>query len=229
MRHYPQPIRPSNPSALEMAIYNFELKAKKHYDAKLKNSSDKAQVAKMQRDFEHLQKEKQRMIAAATARDILNEYREYTNAATSEELEQEEHHPSNKLANYLAAAGEPKPTPDHEAHHIVPGKGRYKQSDILAARLTLHAWNIGINDPRNGVWLINFKKNNPDDWATSESVPHRNLHRHNYEKWVGETLRVSLSQRDTENKLRMLKFKIQTNTMPPSVMAPKDATWNGKS
>ncbi|WP_275074566.1 hypothetical protein [Pseudoalteromonas ostreae] len=44
------------------------------------------------------------------------------------------------------------------------GKGRYNQQAILRARLNLHMAGIGINDPHNGIWLINFVKNKAHDW-----------------------------------------------------------------
>ncbi len=48
LQRYPMPDRPSNPSPLEMAIYNYELLAKKHYDDKRRKSA--ASKEKLQRD-----------------------------------------------------------------------------------------------------------------------------------------------------------------------------------
>lgn len=42
------PDRPSNPTPLEMAIYNYELLAKKHYDDKRRKSATSKE--KLQRD-----------------------------------------------------------------------------------------------------------------------------------------------------------------------------------
>ncbi|SBS25392.1 hypothetical protein MSP8886_00266 [Marinomonas spartinae] len=223
LRTYPKPERPNDPTHLEMAIYNYELKAKAHHDQRLKEtSSDKEQQAKMQRDFDHLQKEKQRLLSIAIARESLEGYRTYTEKANIEQLEYEEHHPTEKLARLLTSQGEFKPTINHEAHHIVPGKGRYQQ-----ARLTLYMWGIGINDPMNGVWLLNYKKNKPDDWATAKSVPHRNLHRYNYETWIGERFAIASSRKAVEARLRQVKDKIKNNAMPVEVMSAKDANWSG--
>lgn len=58
---YPHPTRPADPSALEMSIYNFELKAKAYHDQRLNNSTnknDKELLNKMKRDYDHLQHEK---------------------------------------------------------------------------------------------------------------------------------------------------------------------------
>lgn len=159
LEFYPQPSRPDNPTPLDMAIYNYELKAKAHYDSKLRFKGDDVSLqGKIKRDFEHLQNEKRRLLSIAIARDSLNGYREFNETANVDTLTAEEHHPTDKLAQFLAASGEPKPTVNHELHHIVPGKGRFRQADVMRARLTMHMWHVGINDPLNGVWLLNYKK-----------------------------------------------------------------------
>lgn len=92
------------------------------------------------------------------AQQSLESYRAESEGSSVKELAEEEHHPTEKLAKFLRAAGEPKPTSYHEAHHIVCGKGRYRQRLTYAARLRMHSFGIGINDPTNGVWLRNFEK-----------------------------------------------------------------------
>ena len=189
-----------------MAIYNYELLAKKHYDDKRRKSA--ASKEKLQRDYGHLQKERKRLEHLLIAQQSLESYRAENEGTSVKELAEEEHHPTEKLAKFLRAAGEPKPTSYHEAHHIVCGKGRYRQRLTYAARLRMHSFGIGINDPTNGVWLRNFEKNKSDDWATPDTVSHRRLHRHNYEVWVSTSLRTKVNKLDFINALRGVKIKI---------------------
>ncbi|TMN90949.1 AHH domain-containing protein, partial [Pseudoalteromonas sp. S558] len=102
----------------------------------------------------------------------------------------------------------------HEAHHIVCGKGRYRQRLTYAARLRMHSFGIGINDPTNGVWLRNFEKNKSDDWATPDTVSHRSLPRHNYQVCVSTSLRTKVNKLDFINSLRDDKKKIKNQMKP---------------
>lgn len=222
LHQYPQPSRPAEPTPLEMAIYNFELKAKAHYDNKSANKE------KLNRDFEHLQKEKTRLLSVVIAQESLSQYRQRNETVGEEVLSEEPHHPTKILAQYLSAVGEPKPTINHEAHHIICGKGRFRQVLIAQARLTMHLHGIGINDPINGVWLCNMEKNKEDDWATRNSVPHRKIHRYNYETWIGSSFRGRQNKLQFVTRLRNVKFRIKSGTMPVNVMKKKDVQWDGR-
>ena len=241
---YPKPDRPDNPTPLEMAIYNYELKARSHYEQRMGGSTDEELLEKLERDLKHLQNEKRRLLSVAVAQESLEGYRKYTESSSAGELESEGHHPTDKLAKFLTAEGEFKPTRNHQAHHIVPGKGQYQQMLMLDARLSLHQCGIGINDPRNGVWMLNYKKNKEDDWATADSVPHANIHRYNYETWIGErfaslqqTIFSGIDPNITHEKQRAIvigrlkdvKTRIKLNSMPSEVMTKKNITWDGKS
>lgn len=229
LKKYPHPERPANPSSLEMAIYNFELKAKLFHDENNKNNPDSAKLKKLTTDYEHLQKEKKRIESVLIAQSALAAYRESNRLASTETLLDEEHHPTDSLAKHLFAVGEPKPTKQHEAHHIISGKGRYNQEAMLRARLNLHMVGVGINDPFNGIWLINFVKNKAHDWATPESPPHRKIHRYNYESWIGGTLGTTTvtSKEQFLNKLRNVKIKIRIGLIPSKVFEKKDELWKG--
>ena len=63
LQQYPHPERPQNPSPLEMAIYNYELKAKDFHNKRIaqKGQASEELKNKMARDFNHLQKEKERI------------------------------------------------------------------------------------------------------------------------------------------------------------------------
>lgn len=105
---YPHPERPQNPSPLEMAIYNYELKAKEFHNKRIaqKGQASEDLKNKMARDFNHLQKEKERITAHARLQTDLKEYRELSASSTVTQLKQEKHHPTQKLARHLAAIGE---------------------------------------------------------------------------------------------------------------------------
>ena len=134
-----------------------------------------------------------------------------------------------KLAKYLAASGEPKPTTFHEAHHIVPGKGSHKQAKIIEVRLILHSHGIGINDPYNGVWLANFIRNKKDDWATPPAPTHRKLHSFNYETWIVENLDIEdLPTEAYLARLRNIKRQLKDGTHPGKILEKKDVKWDGK-
>lgn len=228
-RLYPHPTRPDNPSALELAIYNYEIKAKDYHNQRIKKSDNKDVQLKMKRDFEHLQREKTRITSHVFVQESLNTYRDNNKISELDQLIEEKHHPTDKLASYLTAIGEPKPTTMHEAHHIICGKGKFRQAIMLEARFNLHMHGIGINDPINGAWLINFAKNKEQDWATPNAPSHRKIHRYNYETWIGTTLRpdAQVSKVQFLNKLRNIKIKIKTGNMPAKVLDKKDELWKG--
>lgn len=230
LQNYPHPQRPDNPTALELAIYNFELKAKRFHDENNKNNKNSELLKKLTKDHEHLQKEKARIESVSIAQTALDAYRKANSKSSRELLLEEEHHPTNNLAKFLYAVGEPKPTVEHEAHHIISGKGRYNPQAILRARLNLHMAGIGINDPHNGIWLINFNKNKAHDWATKDAPPHRKIHRYNYETWIGSNLGIRMKKKDKSlflNKLRNVKINIKTGTLPSKIFEKKDELWKG--
>ncbi len=158
----------------------------------------------MKRDLQHLQREKIRITSHLLLQSSLNKYRENCENSTIRELQKEAHHPTKKLA-----------------HHIICGKGRFDARSILLARLNLHLNGIGINDPRNGTWLINFLKNKDQDWATPDAPPHRKLHKKSYESWIGETLgkEREMNKVRFSEKLHNIKMKIKTGNIPGYVLA----------
>jgi hypothetical protein len=214
-----------------MAIYNYELKAKAFYDKKVKleKSEDPQVINQLNQDYNHLESERSRIASFVTLQTSLENYRKANDLADQSTLMKESHHSPNRLSKYLTAAGEPKPTANHEAHHIIPGKGQSLQLALTRVRLNLHFHAIGINDPLNGVWLYGKSKGKELDWATYDAVSHRRIHRHNYEQWIFMTLRNKTSKIEFVNKLRQIKLKIKTGTMPDTVMMPKDSAWDGVS
>lgn len=149
----------------------------------------------------------------------LQNYRDSNTLKSIQDLAAENHHPTARLAKNLAAIGEPKPTKFHEAHHIIPGKGKYQQVEMAICRLNLHAFGVGINDPLNGVWLRNFGSSEKDDWATPKAPSHRPLHTFNYETWVGsQFLNDNLPAPVFMSRLRSAKRKLKYGTHPPEIV-----------
>lgn len=75
--------------------------------------------------------------------------------ALRQALLDEKHHPKKVLAGFMRADGRPQPGANFTAHHLVQGRGRTERAAM--ARVTLHFYNIRINDPDNGVWLPRTK------------------------------------------------------------------------
>lgn len=230
--------RPANPSAAELALDRYDMLVKDFY-AKYKTNNartaPKAQVKRMleaeQRDLKFLKMKRTQLIAHAKVTEMEAELRDYVKGNQSKklkELEEEEHHPTQKLARNLTASGEPKPTTNHEAHHIIPGKGRFKQTAIQAARLELHMHQIGINDPRNGVWMMNFRKNNDLNWVDPKSPAHRSIHRFNYENWIARIFVTGgMTKQMVIARLNRIKMSLKDGEYPSKITQKKDVSWNG--
>jgi hypothetical protein len=58
-------------------------------------------------------------------------------------------HPSRTLGRNLTKAGQPRPSPDYDAHHLVPW--RHWMAD--PARKALEKWGIPLDGIENGMWL----------------------------------------------------------------------------
>ena len=234
---YMPPIhRPSNPTPLDLTIHRYEQLAREfHYNkakyARKNESKVKraARQAAFERDWNHLEKERIRISAVAmvSLQEGLDDYREENKSKTRNDLREEPHHPTEKLANNLRASHEPKPSLDHDAHHIVMGKGRWRQGRMMRARLSLHMHKIGINDPINGVWLPRNKKDK-GHWATPDAPAHKEIHRYNYETWITNQIGGSpLKEETIRNRLTGIKQGLKYGGYPIQIILPKDVTWDG--
>ena len=227
--HFPRPVRPENPSPLEMVIYQYELKASAFHNGRNKmapaneTAKQKAdRIAKRDRDWQHLRLERRKIAAHLKMQENLTAYREGNKQKSLSELASESHHPTKMLARNLQAVGEPKPTPMHEPHHIIPGAGKHRKQLMILSRLNLHAFGIGINDPLNGIWLRNFAKNTADDWATPESPAHRPIHTFNYETWISSQFsNDNLPETVFLSRLQTVKRKLRDGTHPENILQRK--------
>lgn len=226
--------RPSNPTALELAIHRFEEQAKAYHHQKAalaKATGEPGEVAKararLDRDWQHLQRERIRISTQAELQRGLDEYRADAKQKTTAELAKEPHHPTTVLARHLTAVGEPKPSLDHDPHHIIMGRGRWQSLEMMRVRLALHMHRIGINDPVNGVWLPRTKADK-GHWATPASPAHKEIHRFNYETWIIRQLRAVATAQQFSNRLRDIKTKLRFGGYPSSIVEPKNPNWSGE-
>ena len=229
----PKP-RPSNPTLLELAIHRFEHQARVYHHKKAQiavasgcKEQIAAQRADLDRDWQHLQRERIRISMQAQLQVGLEEYRSNAKAKTVAELAKEPHHPTTQLTRNLTAIGDPKPSPDHDPHHIIMGKGRWQPLEMVKARLALHMHKIGINDPINGVWLPR-KKADKGHWATPLAPSHKEIHSYNYETWISRHFGArNLNEAQLRLKLRDIKYQLENGGYALEITAPKDAKWNG--
>ena len=232
----PRPIRPSNPSALELAIYRYECQAAEYHDKKNSvapnNESKEAckqRIDALEKDWAHLQHERKKITAQVMLQQDLETYRAENKLKDEDELFEEAHHPTRVLARNLTAVGEPKPSSIHDPHHIIPGKGRFQQVRLVVTRLALHAHGIGINDPLNGAWLPRYKKHK-GHWAGSEAPAHREIHRYNYESWIVNTFSSPmLPEQAMISRLQRVKHKLLHGGYPQKIIEKKGTSWSGQS
>ena len=225
----PRPVRPEEPTPLEMIIYQYELKACDFHNGRNRQApanetaAQKAErIAKRDRDWQHLRLERRKIAAHVKMQENLTAYREENKTKSVRELATEKHHPTKLLARNLQAVGEPKPTPMHEPHHVIPGAGKHQKVQIMRSRLNLHAFGVGINDPLNGIWLRNFAKNTPDDWTTPEAPAHRPLHTFNYETWISSLFsNDNLPESVFISRLQSVKRKLRDGTHPDNILQRK--------
>ena len=119
----------------------------------------------------------------------------------------------------MRAAGRPKPSAEHTAHHTVSGKGR--TTAMARTRLHLHTVaGVGINDPDNGAWMPRNSKFVPH-WASLEATPHSKIHTDRYERWIRDKITVIYSPQGVRTKLQILGRMLESGTQPREVAIPK--------
>ncbi|MCL6272302.1 AHH domain-containing protein, partial [Sansalvadorimonas sp. 2012CJ34-2] len=147
----------------EKIIHDFQDKAtkfhRKQYRLAKKSGNEtpeqrQARLADKRSEMAHLKNEAMAARSRIRVQVQLKEYRE--KEMTLSQMKEEKHHPTDVLEQHLSAMGKPKPSPKHTAHHIVPGTG--KTQHAADARIELHLYDIRINDPYNGVWMIRLKE-----------------------------------------------------------------------
>lgn len=248
----PMPVRPENPSPLELLVYEFEKRCAEYHSkeraqkVKLLSSKDQARFIENQSlEWNHLQNLKAALIAydiVTPSQQELAKYREEVKNKSVFERAKESHHPPKLLAKNLAANGELQPSPRYAPHHIIMGKGQYRQAMMSAARLNLHLHGLGINDPDNGVWLVHKRTDSdlwkvddstndkPRHWAEPDAPVHLPIHTFNYETWIFYQFGPKGIPKDSfMNSLKVVKALLKTGAYPKKLEEKLDREWSGQA
>lgn len=230
-------------SPLDAAIANFERKAK-HYHRQRKaniainetSEQRKQREAELKKALHHLEQERRLASATIAVQVRLDIYRSelHSDKATSradedrrfQAMKDERHHPSYALAKFLRADGRPQPSPNHTAHHIIPGKG--KTEFAARARLNLHMYDIRINDPANGMWLIR-RRRDKGHWSMPNANSHSEIHTHNYERWILFHTMSAINEQVLRGNLLKVRLLLESGKQPAKVTMSPDNSWNGNA
>ena len=119
-----------------------------------------------------------------------------------------EDHRSERLGKFLEAAGYSKPSADFEAHALVSGG----HARAVIARDILAQFDIRIDDPSNGLWLPNFRKNlgQYPQYASA----HRTIHRKIYYLNITACLEQAMSPVHARAVLRRVAQGMITGRFP---------------
>lgn len=217
----------SQKSQLEVALDHYDRQASRYYRQLKESDPDASDEVQKQRDAElltakkHLRQQRTFLNTMASIQCKLDEYREQGRQAVSggakdrqkgtKLLVQEEHHPTDDIEEFMIADGRPKPSSEHTAHHIVPGKG--KAVETYQARVHMHFFGIRINDPDNGVWLPTYARYTPH-WSMPEALGHLQYHTGYYEVHVSNRVRSKSSEVQIRNELKTIGKLMQVNKIP---------------
>lgn len=217
-------------SPLERAIQSFEKKAFTYHSnaEKIPVNETSAERLKREKDlsdaFEHLKQERLRISTLAQIQQRLEDYRKQAETMTRKELRDEKHHPARKLSNNLRAAGRPRPSKNHVAHHIVMGKGRTQ--GMADARLLMYLYKIRINDPDNGSWMPRDIKDK-GHWSMPNCPAHAEIHGHNYETWVFALTQTAMNEKTFRATLTRIRNLLRDGRQPKQITQAKKSDWDG--
>lgn len=228
-------------SPLEAAIEKFAQQAKKfHQQRKINVDPHETPEQRKKREDElaialkHLEHERRLATVITDVQTQLQTYRDQLHSKNSTSgterktyrltMKSEAHHPSKILAKFMRADGRPAPSPIHTAHHVIPGRG--KTSFAARARIALHASDIRINDPANGVWMVR-RRRDKGHWSMPDSNSHSEIHTKNYEVWIFKnTVGINDEARMRAALLR-LRLLLEAGKQPDKVTMPPDYSWDG--
>lgn len=216
-------MQPNRKTLLEQALDQYDLLASKHFtQLKTFESCPEEKHGIYEKELkkarEHLDNQRVCAETMASIQAKLDDYRDkgrLVNTGTREQrknvlsmMRTEKHHPAYRLAQHLIADGKAKPSPNHSAHHIVPGKGKVQET--YRARTHMHIHSIRINDPDNGVWLPTYKKHTPH-WSMPAAMGHLEYHTHKYEYKVAQRIRLKTTEAHIRTELNIIGKQMQLN------------------
>lgn len=151
-----------------------------------------------------------RVIAETKLRAMKDSLREYIDGGirmSHSEL-MKEGHSSERLGKFLNTAGYGRPDQNFEAHALVSGG----HARAIIARDILAQFNIRIDDPSNGLWLPNFKRNLPKYPQYRSS--HRSIHKKTYYLNITACLEQAMSPIHARAILRRVAQGVVTGRFP---------------
>jgi len=131
---------------------------------------------------------------------------------------------SGKLSKNLTAAGQFKPGPNWEAHHIVCSKHTNHTANryiLFTARIDPRApcsannrhfsdnMRYGINDPDNGCWLPDYHYNALNT-QYPRAVGHKYIHTARYANWINQELSLARNLQAVQTQLNQIRQKLQS-------------------
>ncbi|MDZ7925342.1 MAG: AHH domain-containing protein [Marinagarivorans sp.] len=217
--------------AYDRVLVDFERKAKafhnnKRVAAKIAGNETpderRARLKDRKAELEHLKQEAASAKIKAQVQIRIQQYRSAQMTPSSMHLE--DHHPTAELENMLRSDGRPKPSGRHTAHHIVPGKGLTENA--ANARIEMHLHNIRINDADNGVWMLTLKKDK-GHWSMPNANAHREIHTHNYERWIYQKILAAFDEQEARAILTNIGNLLHEGKQPKQVTMPPYNEWDG--
>jgi A nuclease family of the HNH/ENDO VII superfamily with conserved AHH len=155
----------------------------------------------------------------ASIQDGIDRYRLGALGMSDEQLETERHS-SKRMAAYMTASADPRPSRHCDCHAIVSGK-----HELAAPMRAIMAWCLmRIDDPRNGCWL-------PRDWSArlhmpawlKSAVPHQGLHNVKYYDWLNSRINFRLirGNNDLIAALKLIRTQLQGGALPSNAWPKK--------
>lgn len=129
-------------------------------------------------------------------------------------------HDSERMAQLMAASGDPRPAAAEYCHCHAIVSGGHNEAALVRAVL---AWcMMRIDDPRNGCWLPRNTKArmHMPQWLNN-AVPHSRIHRGSYYRWLGDVINPILVKNsdDLIKQLKMVRMRLQSGSMPKHILA----------
>lgn len=228
-------------SPLEAAIERYSQQAKQfHHLRKTTVKANETPEQRRHRENElasalnHLEHERRLAMVITDVQTQLQAYRDALHSknvssgaqhkSNRTSMTSEAHHPSKILGKFMRADGRPAPSPIHTAHHIIPGKGKTPFSG--RARIALHASDIRINDPANGVWMVR-RRRDKGHWSMPDANSHSEIHTKNYEIWIFKSTSGFNDEARMRAALLRLRLLLEAGRQPEKVTMPPDESWDG--
>ncbi|MES2674458.1 MAG: AHH domain-containing protein [Pseudomonadota bacterium] len=152
-----------------------------------------------------------RVKTQASIQNGIDRYRIGAVGMSDKQLETERHS-SKRMACYMTASTDARPSSYCDCHAIVSGK-----HESAAPMRAIMAWCLmRIDDPRNGCWLPRNWDARPHmpSWLKG-AVPHQGLHNPEYYQWMATTINIRFigGLDDLIVALKMIRTNLQGGSL----------------